>query len=230
MRKHITLKQRYQIKKLKKLCNCCAYFAGSEMYRLLHYEVLQEMVTKIEPVNTTLASTLLFGKKVISPEEQFLYLLNKYIIFIRNQCFINANELICIIEETLKSDYSAILFSHLDFHTKDNSSVFQREFKKMFLDSLFSNFQKFFGNKYPLHPLAELNQYSLDDEEQLDKLFHAFRGIINFRRSNLYNFFVKETEEIRNDEDKQILFQKQWFDLIEKYMLVRDAMEIVGLS
>lgn len=211
------LQNYFKIKKFKRLCLCPAYFAGCEMYRLLNYDILQELAKKVEHGNITLSSDLLFGKKVISTEEQFLYILNKYIVFIRNNCFINTNEFIGIIEETLKSKYSKILYNHLEFTKGDNFKVYYKEFKRMFLDSLFTNFKKFTQIDNIDSSFLYLKDLSLDNDNDADELFNIFISIVNYKQSNLFNFFI-DTEH-NNQKGTNVFYAVQWEHLINEYNL-----------
>lgn len=224
------LQENFRLRKLKKLCFNKVYFAGSEIYRLLNYEVLQNLARKIKPGDVTLISDVLFGKKVISEEEQFLYNLNKYIIFIRDNYFIGANELIAIIEMTLKSKYSEILFSKLDFNKGENHQIFYREFKKMFLDTLFQNY-KFFCKDTRFHDELEiLKKLSLDNENELEILFSVFKGALSYRHKGLYNFFIDLNDGVTRTEYELNFYQKQWENLMKDYFKVKNHLKIVHLS
>lgn len=227
MKKWQEIKQHYQILKLKRLCYCSAYFAGSEIHRLLDYDVLKNIVKRIKPGYVKLASTLLFGKTKISAEEQFLYLLNKYVIFVKSQCFINPNEVVSIVEETLKSRYSEILFSKIDFHINGIPEKFYLEFKRMFLDSLFENYKSYFCKEYPNHPLSYLKDLSLDNEEDVNILFSLFRSIINLKRTNLYYFFIKDLDKKGNNE--QCLYKIQWKNIISRYDKAKEYLDFLKL-
>lgn len=227
MKKRQGIYQYCKIWKLKKLCYCPAYFVGSEIYRLLDYEVLQNLVKKIPPGDVNLASTLLFGKTKISAEEQFLYILNKYIIFVKNQCFINSNEVLAIVEETLKSKYSEILFSKIDFHINGIPETFHLEFKKMFLDSIFENFKKYFCEEYPNHSLSYLKDLSLDNDDDVNTIFSVFRSIINLKRTSLYYFFAKDLD--KKNDNEQCLSKIRWGNLINHYIEAKEHLEFLEL-
>lgn len=227
MKKWQEIKQWYKILKLKRLCYCPAYFAGSEIHRLLDYDVLKKLVKKIKPGNVILASTLLFGKTKISAEEQFLYILNKYVVFVKSHCFINPNEVVLIVEETLKSKYSEVLFSKIDFHINGTPEKFHLEFKRMFLDSLFENYKLYFCKEYPNHPLSYLKELSLDNEEDVNILFSVFRSIINLKRTNLYYFFIKDLH--KKSSNDQCLYQIQWKNLIRRYTKEKEHLDSLEL-
>ena len=184
---------------------------------------------RIKPGKVTLISEVLFGKKIIDEEEQFLYNLNKYIIFIRDNCFIGANELTAIIEMTLKSKYSEILFSKLDINKGENHLLFHREFKKMFLDNLFQNYKLFCNDNEYNNKVGFLKDLSLDNEEDLEILFSAFKGILSYRHSSLYNFFLDLHDVSIRTEYELSFYQKQWEHLIDDYLKVKNHLKMARL-
>lgn len=202
MKIYNNIKHQLLIKNLKKLCFYPSYFAGCEIYRLLNYNILPKMADNIIKGKVKLDSNLLFGRYIISAEEQFIYTLNKYIVFIRANIFVPATELVDITEETLKSKYSSILYSHLDYNSGNNPFMFQLEFKRMFIDSIFTNYKRFYL-EYNNPDLLNIAQLNIDDEEDANKLFEIFKQMINKRHSNLYYCFVN----IENDT----LYEEQFY-------------------
>ena len=228
MKVFVMLQNYCKIRRLKKLCLCPAYFAGSEMYRLLNYNILQGLVKNIKPGNVVLSSDLLFNKKVITTEEQFLYILNKYIVFVRDYFFISQNELIGIIEETLKSKYSKILYNNLEFNKENNFKVYYIEFKRMFLDNFFNNFKKFYNEDITGTYFEELKNFSLDNDEDVEKLFSLFKTIISYRHKNLFNFFVDSSSD--SSEYAKRFYSVQWKTLIGEYKKAQKALDILIYS
>lgn len=211
------LKQQYLIKKIKKICFYPTYFASCEIYRLLNYETLQNMLFSIKNGKVELSSKLLFGRKVISAEEQFVYILNKYIVFIRDNFHIRTNEFVAIIEETIKSQYSQILYSHLDFNTGENYKIFHREFKKMFLDRLLQNYKAIFRQNIDNKLLTKLAKLSLNNDEELEEIFQIFKDIFHGRKSDLYYFFANYNEQ-NNDIYIKNIYKIKWHSLLEAYL------------
>lgn len=208
------IKKQYMINKIKRLCFHTAYFSGSEIYRLLKYDTLKEMIFKIKKGNIKLSSTLLFGKKEITAEEQFVYILNRYITFVKDNFFIGTNEVIIIIEETIKSKYSKVLYSKKEFNKLENHKYYYNSFKRMFLEQVFNNFKKLF-NEYNNEPFfKKLSSLSLDNDEDLEQIFLTFKEIINFRHKDLYYFF----ENTNNNTYGKDLYIIKWKSLINDYI------------
>lgn len=217
MNTYTNFKHKFLINKLKRLCYCPAYFAGCEIYRLLNYSTLPELAYSIKKGSIILDSKLLFGRRKTSAEEQFLYLVNKYIVFIRNNFFIHATEMVLILEETLKSKYSKVLYSHLDFNKGDNYKMFHSEFKKMFLSTLLENYKKYYNGPLDDPMLSKLKTLSVENNIELEEVFTIFKQIINFRCSNLYYCFVT-TSDNDNFEYGEQFYTVKWNTLIRDYI------------
>lgn len=211
------IKQKVVVMKLKKLCFCPTYFTGCEMYRLLNYETLPKLTSYIKKGRVQYDSKVLFGTKSVSSNQQFLYILNKYIIFVRDNFHIHTNEVTAIIEETLKNPYSDILFSKVDFNKGENSQVYRQEFKRMFLNNLFENYKVFLNNKTSNKQLTNIKGMSLDKEEDLENLFAFFSKIISSKASNLYYYFVKLDYNNCSDYEKSF-YQAKWNTLLVNYI------------
>ena len=76
-------------------------------------------------------SNLIHNKEYISRKEQFLFNLDNYISYIKNNVFISPLELRYIISLTLYNKYNKILYS--DIYYYDNTSLYIKEFKNMFM-------------------------------------------------------------------------------------------------
>lgn len=215
------LKQNINNRKYRKICLNQAYFSGGEIYRLLQYDTLKNLVNNIKPGQIELASNLLFGKKIITNEEQFFYILNKYITFIRDNIYIDTNELVAIIEETLKSNYSNILFCKLDFTSGNNYIIYYNEFKKMLLDNLLHNYNLFYKDIYN-KDILNLNNLSLDNEKDLDVIFLKFKDIINYKRKKMFYYFEKInlTDNFNYRKDFYIV---HWNTLITNYINTKQS-------
>ena len=80
---------------------------------------------------------MLYGRDYLTFEENFVALLDKYVGYVRNTYTIKHNELVIILEETLKNMYNRSLYIKSDYH--DSVDIFLQEFKRMFLANLVYN-------------------------------------------------------------------------------------------
>ena len=200
-------------KRLKEICLSSSYSCTGEIRRLLSMEVLHNLVKKIPKGNVKLCGNILFGRDKISGEEKFIENLDDYIGYVKDHYHIQHNELTCVLEETLKSKYSKILFNMKDIHKKDNYIQFHDSFRKMFLFNLYDNirfYSKFSDSRsftnILLDEIKEYNFYKPEDAIKLEKLFIK---IINNRKDNLFNSFVHHSE-VREDQYNFFANQIEW--------------------
>ena len=95
-----------QTARMKEMALSDAYSCSGEMYKLLSYEVMHNLVKKIKKGEVKLKSDLVYGKDVITTEEKFLENLDHYIGYIRDNYLIEHHELLCLIELSLGNKYS----------------------------------------------------------------------------------------------------------------------------
>lgn len=76
-------------------------------------------------------SNLIHKEKQINQIEQFIFNLDNYITFIKQNIFINQLELKYIINLTIYNKHNKILHSNLYYY--DNINIYIKEFKKMFM-------------------------------------------------------------------------------------------------
>ncbi len=148
---------------------------------------------------------MLYGRDYLTFEENFVALLDKYVGYVRNTYTIKHNELVIILEETLKNMYNRSLYIKSDYH--DSVDIFLQEFKRMFLANLVYN-TRYYAKKdieKRYNAIQKVNVFlegkQLNDEKDLDKIEKFYIGIINNRKDNLYNAFIPHKEIDRNKTD-----------------------------
>lgn len=206
MEENYSLKDTKQTKRLKDIClSSTAYSCKGEIYQLLNYKTLHDLVDNIKEGELKLHSKLMYGKDKINSEEKFLENLDHYISYVKDHYFIQHIELGLIIELTLKNKYNAILFDMDDYYSDNNYVKYICEFKKMFLFNFYDNmcfYAMLVDNDSYIKTLKErLYKYDFDDEDDIDEIEKVLIPIINNRKDNLYNSFIphNEYEEIHYD-------------------------------
>lgn len=198
MERNYLLKDTLQIKRMKKHSLLWVYGCSGEIYKLLSLEVLHNLAKKIEKGTLELKSDLLYGRTIITYEENFISILDKYIGYVRDNYNINHNELVIILEQTLKNVYSRCFFIKSDYH--EMPELFIKSFKQVFLANLVYNTtfytKKDIGKNY--HALQRANMFletkKLNEHKDLEEIEKFFKKVINNRKSNLYNLFVPHGE------------------------------------
>ena len=85
-------------------------------------------------------SNLIHKEKRINQIEQFIFNLDNYITFIKQNIFINQIELKYIINLTIYNKNNKILYSNLYYY--DNIDLYIKEFKKIFMYNYINNTKK----------------------------------------------------------------------------------------
>lgn len=191
-------KDTIQIKRMKKHLLLWIYSCSGEVYKLLSLEVLHRLIKKIKKGTIKLNSKLLYEKNEITLEENLISILDKYIGYVRDTYTINHNELLIILEQTLKNNYNKELFVVADFH--ECSEIFLNGFKKMFLANLVYNTRYYAkqdtNNIY--HSLQKANLFleskSLSNSKDIKEIEKFYIKVISNRKSNLYNIFLPHSE------------------------------------
>lgn len=109
------LKDTEQTKRMKNLSLGRCYTNSGDIYKLLDYKVLHDLVVKIKTGSVKISNTLIYGTEIITKEEKFLENLDNYISFIKDNYFLDSWEILCLIEVSLENKYSEILFCEEDF-------------------------------------------------------------------------------------------------------------------
>lgn len=197
------LKDTKQTKRMKEHSLLWMYGSSGEIYKLLSLKIGHNLIKNIKQGEIKLKSTLLYDRDIITLEENFISILDKYIGYVRNNYLINYNEIILILEQTLKNQYNSCLYYEKDYH--ESYDYLYPEFKKMFLENLYVN-TLFYGlldkNKnYNFLQKAHnfLNNKDLRDEKDLKDIEEYFIKVINHRKDNLYYSFIPYQEVINKD-------------------------------
>lgn len=213
-----------QIKRLKKYALFYRYSCSGEVYKLLSLRIGHQLAKKIPKGKIKLKSNLLYGKCYISLEENFISILEKYVEYVRNNYFIFANELVIILEQTLKNMYSNCLYCDYDVH--DYPDLFLNRYSKLFLANLVYN-TRYYARKDTFKECigiqkanAFLKNKQLNDQKDLKEIERFFIDVINNYRHNLCNAFVPHSEI----NEKQIYFYMQQLNWIyEDYYKKRES-------
>lgn len=214
MQRNYLMRDTLKIKRMKKHSLLWFYGCSGEVYKLLSLEILHKLVKKIKRGKIKLDSKLLYGKNKITLEENFISILDKYIGYVRDTYTINHNELIIILEQTLKNNYNTDLFVSTDFHK--NPELFLNNFKRLFLANLvynthfyaISDINKVYNSLQRANKFLE--QKNINDSKDIIDLEKFYIDIINNRKNNLYNIFIPYKEI----DEKQLSFYLQQVDWI----------------
>lgn len=189
------------IEKLKKKCLNKKYICSGEIYKLLETDTLERLIY--------------FNLKDV---DNFLDIIDKYVGYVRDNYRINHYELVKILEETLKNEYSKCIFEKLSIH--DNIDYFMTCFKKMFLKNIFDNTLNYSNTdgSREYRFLARANKYlikfNFDKHDDINKLEIFFIKVINNGKTDLYNCF-KLFEKIDYIKIPFYISQLNW--LYEEY-------------
>ena len=215
MKSKLYLEDTKQTKRMREHSLLWMYGCSGELYKLLGLKTTHELVKKIKKGKIKLKSKLVYDRDVITLEENFISILDKYIGYVRDTYLINHNELIIILEETLKTQYSACLFYEQDYH--ECYDYLYPEYKKMFLENLYVN-TIFYGlldkdNNFKYLQKAHnlIKDKDLRAENDLKDIENFFIEVINNRKDNLYYIFIPYQELILN-KNRDILFYVNYLD------------------
>lgn len=200
--KNKELKDEDQIVRMRNLSLKPWYSCSGELYKLLNTEVVQNLVKKIKKGEIKLNSDLVYEKNVITTEEKFLENLDRYVGYVRDNYYVDHIEQLALIELSLTSKYSDVLFSERDFHTNDNYKYYYDQFRKMFMDNLYQNafyLKEFCDTNSAIEKfINKCKNYNYDDENDIIKIEKIFKKIINKRKNNLFNAFIPYSEYNEN--------------------------------
>ncbi|MBR4025404.1 MAG: hypothetical protein IKJ03_00435 [Mycoplasmataceae bacterium] len=225
-----------QTARMKEMALSDAYSCSGEMYKLLSYEVMHNLVKKIKKGEVKLKSDLVYGKDVITTEEKFLENLDHYIGYTRDNYLIEHHELLCLIELSLGNKYSEVLFSLDDIHCEEGFEFYYSEFRKMFINNFYENVF-YFGkvadsNSFIRRFVNEFEDHNFDSNRNIKEIEKVFKKIVSCRNNNLFNSFVPNKEY--NDKNLEFYYhQIEWVLsdyygakdktlLIDKTMLISD--------
>lgn len=218
MNKFFVLEDTPQIKRMKKLSLGWEYGCSGELYKLLSLKTLHNLVEKIETGKLQLESDFFYNKNSITLEENFLHILNNYVGYVRDNYMINHNELIPILEQTLKNSYNKYLFLKFEYHK--NHQMFNRAFKQMFLANIIYNthyYAKCDKNKiYSGIQKSEeyLKNKRINNKKHIEELEKFYIKVINNHDHDLCNIFLIYTTTKKYNLDFYMA-QLNW--LYEKY-------------
>ena len=197
-----------KIKRMQLLSTGDVYTCNGELLRLLKNKAIEPLLNELSNDKITMNSEFIFKKKIVTHEELFLYNLDKYIGYIKDNYFINHNELIAILPLTLDNKYSKILLSKKQFHSDFNYNIYYDSFRKMFLSNIFNNmmyYSSFVKNQTNFIEMYDnFKSYDLDDNKNALAFEDFMKKIINVRKNNLIDIFVDHEKIPKNEYDDVI--------------------------
>ena len=186
------------INELQKLCINEVYSCNGELIRILKSGYIKPLVSKIQKEHIKLSNDIVFNKAVVSSDELFLYNLDRYICYVRDNYLINHAELQAILPMTLDNKYSDILLSQLDFHKDSNYEYYYDGFKKMFLYNFYENINYYYNNTSGFLTLkrfkTQIESYDFNNKNDISTIEKLFIKVINNRKNNLYVAFIPHDE------------------------------------
>lgn len=175
-----------------------SFNCGSEIIKLFSLDHFIKLFESIPKVNVNLSYDRSFGHKIISKKIMFLGNLNRYIEYIRNNYLININELVIIIDLTLRNKFVDILFSDLDYFEDNNSFEYVENFRKMFLYNLYNNvkfYSKYVNTSSIINKFYKiLSEYDFNDNNDILKIEELIIKLINKKKKNISDIFIPYNE------------------------------------
>ena len=211
MKSKYVLEDTKQIKRMKKHALLLHFGCSGEIYKLLSSEVLHNLIKKIDVGNIKLLSNIVYKKGYVTCEEHFIIVLDKYIGYVRDNYLISHNELVLILEETLKNKYNKCLFSKKCFY--DNCDYYIYHFKLMFLYNFLSNIKYFSNINVEYNSLKKASEYinikNISDKNYLNEIEGFIKQIVNNRNNNIYNCFIYN-KAINKKYNNFYMYQIDW--------------------
>lgn len=111
---------------------------SSDIYSFSKDKEFKELINHLNKNHyIKVTSNLIHKNKKINQIEQFIFNLDNYITYIKQNVFINQIELKYIINQTIYNKYNKILYS--DIYYYDNINLYIDAFKKMFINNYIYN-------------------------------------------------------------------------------------------
>ena len=163
----------------------------SEIICLSKIDKFNNLVNRIDNKKINVTSHLIHKDDTITHYEQFFFNLDNYISFIKNNLFINPNEIKIIIDLTIYNKYNKILYS-TDYYY-NNVKKYEKEFINMFMHNYKKNIS--FLKKY-INIKEKSFEELINNINMHKKRTHFYFENINNKNMNFYIPIICDLEDI----------------------------------
>lgn len=141
---------------------------SSDIIKFLNDKLLDNLINNIDNSNVIVTSHLIHKENTITLKEQFIFNLDNYITFIKQNINIDQLKIRYIISETLNNKHNKIILSNKYYYS--NLELYHKEFINMFMYKYLKNIE--FLNKYI--KLTKLNFKDLCQLINTNKKAHIY--------------------------------------------------------
>lgn len=213
-------------KKLKKICYNSSFTRSDYIYKLIDSGILNEQISKIKyaKIQTSMYQTFPNGKT--DTYSLFLLNLDKFLMFLDFNFIINTTEKFVILQNILNNKNANIFLSTEDINDKRNWYIIN--YKKLIIENFYDTLINLYNTnkqvKKNLDKIININFFTLEKDDDINKIFDFLKDLINCSRENIrYLFFNYET--LTNNE----IYLNMYFEIFDTYKQRKKYLKLLGL-
>lgn len=164
---------------------------SSDILSLFNEKYILDIFNNIKDEKIIIKSKMIHKKNTISLKEQFIFNIDNYITFVKNNVFIDSLQIRYVILLTLNNKYNSILYNKTYYY--DNIDLYINEFKKLFMYNYKKNVKLL--NKYIIIKEKNFNEL-VNNINKHKKRIYAYFENINSSNINHYIPIICKLEDI----------------------------------
>jgi len=215
-----------RIRKLKKICYNSKFTRSDYIYKLVASGILNEQIKKIKftKIQTSMYQT--FPKGKTNSYSLFLLNIDKFLMFLEFNFLINTTEKFVVLKNILESEKSDIFISTKDINDERDWYILQ--YKKLIIEKFYITLKRLYKNnenmKIKLDKIIDINNISLKNNDDVDKIFDFLKDVINCSRENIRCLFLSYEQLISNE-----MYLDLYFELFDTYEERKIHLKPLGL-
>lgn len=215
-----------KLQELKEICITGKFYNKGDILNVMESECFKKIENELQYSIIRPKFTMSFGKKEVSSYELMLLHLDIFIGYIKDHIWLNTHELRLFLDLCLDSKYIEKFLLAKESFRDNNSFRFEEYFWKVIDDINLNNFKILYNelgvkNQFDILKFNP-NNYSLDNKNDLHKIFKFICGLFNCNKSSNLNMFY----DLSTIEERQHhFFQNMWSIYLDNYITKKETYE-----
>lgn len=215
------------LQKMKQICFDSKVLRNQFVYRIIESGMLDKQIKKIKYDKIQTSMYGVFDNGVTDTYNLFIVNIDKFLMFLDINFILGTTEKFVILSYIFESRYSNIFISKKDINKMRNWYI--NQYKKLLVDKFFKTLKTMYSQNESIlntiiDDVIDINNMSLKNESDVNKLFDFLKALINCSRNNIRVLFFDASSILDNE-----MYFEMYCQVFKEYRQKHKYLELLGL-